>query len=148
MSMRAVVSCSGVNGGRSEWEEVVESLPPPRITAHIPCIAPGIPSQHPLSPSLLFLSISALHIPSNLHLCLTLSAVDVHSLSPSFPFVFSLSCARSKLLLLFFFPPSLPFTSPSLLSFFSPYLSHSVPLYSSQEVHRLNPCQMYWSYWR
>ena len=88
-----------------------------------PCIAPSIPSQHPLSPSLLFLSISALHIPSNLHLCLTLSAVDVHSLSPSFPFVFSLSCARSKLLLLFFFPPSLPFTSP-----LPPFFFLSLPL--------------------
>ena len=120
MSTRAVVSCSGVNGGRSEWEEVVEPLPPPRITAHIPCIAPGIPSQHPLSPSLLFLSISR---PSNLHLCLTLSAVDVHTLSPSFPFVFSLSLSRSKLLLPFFFPPSLPFTSP-----LPPFFSLSLPL--------------------
>ena len=119
MSMRAVVSCSGVNGGRSEWE-VVEPLPPPRITAHIPCIAPGIPSQHPLSPSLLFLSISR---PSNLHLCLTLSAVDVHTLSPSFPFVFSLSLSLAQN----FFSLSFSALSPFYLPL-PPFFFLSLPL--------------------
>ena len=129
MSMRAVVSCSGVNGGRSEWE-VVEPLPPPRITAHIPCIAPGIPSQHPLSPSLLFLSISR---PSNLHLCLTLSAVDVHTLSPSFPFVFSLSLSLAQNFFSLSFSALSPFYLPPPSFLFSLLTSPTVCHYTAHK---------------
>ena len=135
MSTRAVVSCSGVNGGRSEWEEVVEPLPPHRITAYIPCIAPSIPSQHPLSSSLLFTYYS-LHLSFNIPPISTSVSpflLLTYTLSLLLSLSFSLSLALAQNFFSFSFSALSPFYLPPPSFLFSLLTSPTVCHYTAHK---------------